>query len=182
MRALRYYGPGDIRLEHDVQEPECGPQQVKVRPAYVGICGTDLHEYHSQTLIPLAGERHALTRETVPITMGHEFSGIVSEVGSELAASDVFGVGDRVVVQPTLFCRDCIPCLDGNTNCCVKGGFLGLSGGGGGLSDAICVDYDSVFKLPDSVPLEVGGKLPPTSRAFSPPLRSLEEPAGAQFD
>lgn len=174
MRALRYYGPGDIRVEQDVQEPECGPLQVKVRPAYVGICGTDLHEYHSQTLIPLAGERHALTRETVPITLGHEFSGIVSEVGSEVPTSAGFVVGNRVVVQPTLFCRNCVPCQDGNTNCCVKNGFLGLSGGGGGLSDAICVDYDSVFKLPDSVPLEVGGKLLPTSCVFSSAPESRE--------
>lgn len=45
MRAARYYGKEDIRIEHDVQPAECGEGQVKVVPAFVGICGTDLHEY-----------------------------------------------------------------------------------------------------------------------------------------
>jgi threonine dehydrogenase-like Zn-dependent dehydrogenase len=44
MRAARYYGKEDIRVE-EIQEPECGDGQIKIRPAFVGICGTDLHEY-----------------------------------------------------------------------------------------------------------------------------------------
>ncbi|KAJ8113281.1 hypothetical protein ONZ43_g5188 [Nemania bipapillata] len=55
MRALRYHGPMDLRLD-DLPEPKCGPTQVKIRPAFVGICGTDLHEYHTQTFVP----KHAL--------------------------------------------------------------------------------------------------------------------------
>jgi threonine dehydrogenase-like Zn-dependent dehydrogenase len=44
MRAARYYGIEDLRVE-EVEEPKCGPGQVKIRPGFVGICGTDLHEY-----------------------------------------------------------------------------------------------------------------------------------------
>lgn len=44
MRAARYYGKEDLRVE-EIEEPKCGPGQIKIRPAFVGICGTDLHEY-----------------------------------------------------------------------------------------------------------------------------------------
>lgn len=44
MRAARYYGIEDLRVE-EIPEPKCGPGQVKIRPAFVGICGTDLHEF-----------------------------------------------------------------------------------------------------------------------------------------
>lgn len=163
MRALRYYAPKDLRLDTDVPEPACQPHEIKVRPAFIGICGTDLHEYqHAQNLIPLPGKPHPLTGDTPPIVIGHEFSGVVVEVGKDVTK---FGngeggikVGDRVAVQPTLYCRECVPCKQGHTNCCTRNGFLGLSGRGGGLADFVCADADAVFKLPDSVPLEVGGK------------------------
>lgn len=45
MRAARYYGKEDIQIKDDIAIPECGPGQVQISPAYVGICGTDLHEY-----------------------------------------------------------------------------------------------------------------------------------------
>ena len=45
MRAARYYGKEDIQIEHDIPRPECREGEVKVEPAFVGICGTDLHEY-----------------------------------------------------------------------------------------------------------------------------------------
>ncbi|KAI0471883.1 dehydrogenase [Xylariaceae sp. FL0804] len=166
MRALRYYGPKDVRLEHDVPEPICGPSQVKIRPAFVGICGTDLHEYHSQTLIPKAGKPHRLSGETVPITLGHEISGTVVELGSELPKSTSLKVGDRVAVLPLLYCGVCVPCKNGHPNCCVMNGFLGISGGSGGLGDYACVDADAIFKLPDNVSLEVGALVEPLAVAW----------------
>ena len=45
MRAARFYGKEDIQIKDDIQRPVCGDGQVKVEPAFVGICGTDLHEY-----------------------------------------------------------------------------------------------------------------------------------------
>ncbi|KAJ1328893.1 (R,R)-butanediol dehydrogenase-like protein [Microdochium nivale] len=170
MRALRYYAPQDLRLDTDVPEPECAPHEVKVRPAYIGICGTDLHEFqHAQNLIPLPGKPHPLTGGEPPIIIGHEFSGLVVEVGSAVTRHGNGGslkVGDRVAVQPTLYCRECVPCRQGNTNCCTKNGFLGLSGRGGGLADFVCADADAVFKLPDSVPLEVGALVEPLTVAW----------------
>jgi len=93
----------------------------------------------------------------MPIVIGHEFSGTVLEIGHKVTNKDV-KVGDKVAVQPTVACFKCPACQDGFINCCDSAGFVGLSGGGGGLSDAVCVGGDFVFKLPDQIDLDVGGK------------------------
>lgn len=96
-------------------------------------------------------EPHPITGEKVPLTFGHEFSGIIEELGEGVA--DSWKVGDRVVVRPIIFDGDCGACQDGLINCCYKNGFLGLSGYGGGLSEYVNVPEYGVFKLPDDVPL-----------------------------
>lgn len=156
MRALRYHGAEDLRVDHDVPEPQCGENQIKIKPAFVGICGTDLHEYYTPTFTPTKGNPHPVTKEEVPIVIGHEFSGTVLEIGSGVKNASV-KVGDKVAVQPTVACFKCGPCGDGFLNCCDTGGFVGLSGGGGGLSEAVCVGSDFVFKLPNDIDLDVGG-------------------------
>ncbi|KAI1284728.1 dehydrogenase [Xylaria sp. FL0933] len=166
MRALRYYGTKDLRLEEDIPEPICDSLQVKIQPAFVGICGTDLHEYESQTFIPKPGAPHPLSNESAPVTLGHELSGTVVEIGSDVSTSADLKVGDRVAVFPLLYCRTCVPCKEGFPNCCVTTGFLGLSGCGGGLSDYICVPPEAVFKLPDSISLEVGALVEPLAIAW----------------
>ncbi|KAI0413680.1 dehydrogenase [Xylaria grammica] len=165
MRALRYHGPKDLRLE-ELPEPKCDPRQVKIRPAFVGICGSDLHEYHSQTFVPKHGVPHVLSNESAPVTLGHELSGTIVEVGSDVSNSSDLKVGDRVAVFPLLYCRTCAPCKDGFVNVCVKKGFLGYSGGGGGFSDYLCVGPEAVFKLPDSISLEVGALVEPLAVAW----------------
>ncbi|KAI0552160.1 GroES-like protein [Xylaria curta] len=165
MRALRYYGPKDLRLE-SLPEPQCEQMQVKIKPAFVGICGTDLHEYHTQSFVPKHGAPHVLTNETAPVTLGHELSGTIVEVGSAVAHSYDFKLGDRVAVLPLLYCRTCPPCRDGFPACCVKKGFLGLSGGGGGLSDFLCVGPEAVFKLADNISMELGALVEPLAVAW----------------
>jgi (R,R)-butanediol dehydrogenase / meso-butanediol dehydrogenase / diacetyl reductase len=82
MKALRFYGSKDLRVE-DVAAPEiCGPRQVIVKVAWCGICGTDLHEYATGPIF--------MPRQQI---LGHEFSGMVIEVGSELKD---YREGDRV--------------------------------------------------------------------------------------
>ena len=81
MKAARFHGPGDIRID-DVPEPQVGPGQVKVDVEWCGICGTDLHEYlEGPIFIPPKGSPHPLTGEEMPVVMGHEFAGVVSEIG-----------------------------------------------------------------------------------------------------
>ncbi|ORY71436.1 chaperonin 10-like protein [Pseudomassariella vexata] len=164
MRALRYHGPGDIRLEMDIPEPECRVHQVKICPSFCGICGTDLHVYQSSNSLPFKDTPHPITGEKWPVTLGHEFSGEVVEVGSEVRNG--IRVGDRVAVQPTICCNQCVPCKEGLTNCCDSFGFVGLMGWGGGLSDYVCVDARFAFKLPDTIPSDIGALVEPLAVAW----------------
>ncbi|KAI0907481.1 chaperonin 10-like protein [Ustulina deusta] len=151
MRALRYYGPKDVGLKKDFPEPKCDPTQVKVRPAFVGIFASDIHEYQTQTLIPKHGSPHALFKEAAPVILGYELSGTIVEIGSDVSSFANLKVGDRVSVCPLLYCRTCAACKDGFPNCCVNMDCRELSGGGGGLSDYVCVPPEVVFKLPDTL-------------------------------
>ncbi|KAI1370155.1 GroES-like protein [Hypoxylon crocopeplum] len=164
MRALRYHGPLDLRLEHDVPEPECLPHQVKIKPSFCGICGSDLHTYLSPAIIPFKDTPHPVTGETWPVTFGHEFSGDVVEVGSDVQSG--LRVGDRVAVQPTICCNQCPPCKEGYPNCCNSPGFVGLMGWGGGMSDFVSVDAKFAFKLPDNVPSDIGAMVEPLAVAW----------------
>lgn len=133
----------------------------------------DLHEYlGGANLIPTTP--HPITKESVPLTLGHEFSGTVEELGSGVTK---LKVGDRVCLRPTIYDGTCRACRDGAPNCCWSNGFVGLSGTppsffhvrttallilaslgfGGGLSDYVAADEDRLFKLPENVSLEVGG-------------------------
>ena len=166
MRALRYYATKDLRVDKDVPEPKCGPSQIKVKPAFVGICGTDLHEYFHPTFVPQLGSPHPVTCEVVPVGVGHEFSGTVLEIGSSAENKQGLKEGDTVAVQPTICCWTCGPCQQGYINSCDKAGFVGLSGGGGGMSEAVCIDDGFVFKLPDSIPLDIGALVEPLAVAW----------------
>ena len=165
MRALRYHGTKDLRVDDDVPEPKCGPSQIKVKPAFIGICGTDLHEFFTPTFVP-AEAPHGVTGEVIPVGVGHEFSGTVLEIGSSADNKQGLKEGDKVAVQPTICCWTCAPCEQGHINSCDKAGFVGLSGGGGGMSEAVCIDDGFVFKLPDSIPLDIGALVEPLAVAW----------------
>lgn len=99
---------------------------------------------------------HPITGETVPLTFGHEFAGVIEEVGE--GVSKRFKVGSRVVVAPIIYDGDCGACQDGLVNCCWKNGFVGLSGWGGGLSEHLVVPEYTLYNCPDNVPLDVAGE------------------------
>lgn len=157
MTAVRFHGQKDIRVEK-VPIPETKPGWVKVSPKFCGICGTDLHEYlGGPNLIP-EGHAHAITGETLPLTIGHEFSGIVQEVGEGVTHVKK---GDKVCIQPIIYDGDCRACKRGLVNCCDKNGFIGLSGWGGGMADFTTAPASAVKLLPENVSLEVGALIEP---------------------
>jgi len=162
MRAARYYGKEDIRIETDVAEAKCGAGEVRVAPAYVGICGTDLHEFlGGPNFAPTTP--HPCTNDSIPITLGHEFSGVITELGPDV---DGFTVGQQCVVQPTISCGTCHACIAGCENVCYNGGFIGLSGGGGGLSENVVVPQKAIIPLPPNIPLDIGALVEPLSVAW----------------
>lgn len=87
----------------------------------------------------------------------------MSELGPDVTG---FSVGQHIVVQPTISCGTCEACTAGCENVCYKGGFIGLSGGGGGLSDSVVVPRGAVLALPNNVPLDVGALVEPLSVAW----------------
>ncbi|KAL2869231.1 uncharacterized protein BJX67DRAFT_22389 [Aspergillus lucknowensis] len=161
MRAVRFHGPKDIRLDH-IEEPACGKGQVKLRNGYCGICGSDLHEYTSgPVLIPK--EPHNITKTTSPVVMGHEFGGIVEEVGEGVTH---ISPGQKAVVRPTIFDRKCPPCKLGYEYCCENIGFLGLSGYGGGFSEYVVAPAEHFYPIPDNVSMEAASLIEPLAVAW----------------
>ena len=97
MRAAVYYGPNKVEVA-DVPEPEPSPGTVKVKVGFNGICGTDLHEYYAGPIF-VPTEPHPLTGQQMPLTMGHEFSGVITDVGDGVTGC---AEGDRVADRAAL--------------------------------------------------------------------------------
>lgn len=155
MRAARYYGPRDVRVEE--MDPETvGANDVRVEVAACGICGSDLHEYAAGPItIPEAP--HPVTGDALPITIGHEIGGTIVETGADVDLEE----GTNVAVNPIVWCGDCQYCDGGNYHRCQSGGFVGLSGGGGGFSENVVVSAEKAIPIPDDVPVELAALVEP---------------------
>ncbi|KAJ5225594.1 hypothetical protein N7468_006819 [Penicillium chermesinum] len=159
--AVRFHGRGDIRVDH-LEEPKCGRGEIKLKPAFAGICGSDLHEYTGgPVLVP--EEEHPLTHQTYPVTLGHEFSGTIVAVGEGVEG---FSPGQRAVVRPTIYDTECSACRDGCEQCCTNIGFIGLSGYGGGMSRYIVAPAGHFYALPDSISFETAALIEPLAVAW----------------
>lgn len=151
MKALRYYGREDMRLE-DIPEPETGSDEVKIKVKWCGVCGSDVHEYRSGPILLPVKKPHPLTGRQAPITGGHEFSGDVVEIGSSVTN---FEVGDRVTVRPTIPCYKCYYCKQGRHIQCSTLGTIGLAADGA-FAEFVVVPSDNVYKLPVGATYEMG--------------------------
>ncbi len=162
MKAARWYKAHDIRID-DIEEPQVSAGKVKIKVAWTGICGSDLHEYLAGPIFVPVDQPHKISHDIAPIVMGHEFSGEVVEVGAGVSK---FKAGDRVVVEPILACRECEACREGKYNLCGDLGFHGLSGGGGGFSSFTMVDEHMVHRMPDGLSYEQGALVEPAAVAL----------------
>jgi (R,R)-butanediol dehydrogenase/meso-butanediol dehydrogenase/diacetyl reductase len=160
MRAAVYYGPNKLEVA-DVPEPNATPGTVKVKVGFNGICGTDLHEYYAGPIF-IPTSPHPLTGQQLPLTMGHEFSGVITEVGDGVTD---YAAGDRVAVMPLYRCGHCGPCRAGNYNICQQIGFHGLMSDGG-MAEYTVVPTDMLHRLPDNVSMELGALVEPMSVAY----------------
>ncbi len=144
MKAAVYYGRHDLRLV-DLPAPECSPEEVRIRLAYCGVCGTDHHIFHGD------GGAAPVPDGTI---IGHEFSGIVDAVGSEVRS---FKPGDRVSADPNDWCGKCYFCLNGKAHFCTNMKGYGTSFPGG-FAELIVVPEKQVYRLPDTLDLKTGSQ------------------------
>ncbi|MFX3624292.1 MAG: 2,3-butanediol dehydrogenase [Ectobacillus sp.] len=161
MKAARWYNAKDIRVE-EIPEPKVENGQVKIKVAYAGICGSDLHEYLVGPIFIPVNELHPISKDKAPVVMGHEYAGEVVEVGEGVTSVKV---GDRVCVEPIYRCGECASCKKGHYNVCEKLGFIGLSGGYGGFAEYSVVPLNMVHKIPDQMSWEQAALVEPAAVA-----------------
>jgi len=158
MKAVRIHGVKDVRVE---EQPDIvvEPNTVALSGGYTGVCGTDLHLYFEPEAFPGDFLRPAkLTGATWPQILGHEFSGVVTEVGAGVI--DVVP-GDSVAVFPYHFCGECPACSAGHTTDCEHMAFEGIQGRCGGMAQTKLVSANQCFKLPPGVDLILGALVEP---------------------
>lgn len=154
-----YHDREDIRVE-DVPSAPVDPGDVRIDIDACGICGSDLHEYAAGPIFAPGEAPHPISEETTPIRMGHEFSGVITEVGGGVSG---LAVGDAVAINPILYCGECRQCREGNYHICDSVGFVGLSGGGGGFAESVVLDAEHAVRLGGDVPIEHGALVEPLS-------------------
>ena len=160
MRAARWHGRGDVRVE-DVPRPEPGPGELLLEVSWCGICGTDVEEYlHGPTIIP-TDVPNGLTGRAAPLTLGHEFVGSVAAIGEGVTN---FRVGERVAPETVLFCGRCFFCRRHEYALCLNWAAIGLMSDGG-LAEYVTVPAFSSSRLPDSLSDEEGALVEPTEVA-----------------
>jgi (R,R)-butanediol dehydrogenase / meso-butanediol dehydrogenase / diacetyl reductase len=151
MRALRWHGRDDIRLEEITEPPPPGPDEIQLQVLWCGICGTDIEEWrHGPISIPTTP--HPLTGTQAPITLGHEICGEVVDVGP---GPTRLRRGDRVAVDGTLSCGTCHQCVRHRTNLCEYRGQIGLTADGG-LQPLLNVPAQVCLPLPSTLAAEGG--------------------------
>ncbi len=137
MKALVLTAYEQLAVE-EVPSPTAGPDEVLVQVEACGICGSDVHGYDGTS-----------GRRIPPIVMGHEASGIIAAVGSEVSG---FAAGDRVTFDSTVYCGHCDYCLRGEVNLCDDRQVVGVSCGDyrreGAFAEYVRVPQRILYKLP----------------------------------
>jgi (R,R)-butanediol dehydrogenase/meso-butanediol dehydrogenase/diacetyl reductase len=161
LKAAVFYGAKDIRVEQVAEPADVAPSEVRIKPHFCGICGTDLHEYAMGPIV-IPSVPHNLNGSVLPQILGHEFSAEILEVGS---AVKNLVTGDRVSVMPLLFCGDCYYCRRGLNHLCQSMACVGLSFQWGGISEQAVVPASHVTKLHDNMSMRAGALVEPTAVA-----------------
>lgn len=152
MKGLVYNGSEELSLT-EVKDPAPGKGEVLINVKAAAICGSDVHGY-----LGTSGRR------TPPMIMGHELSGEIAQLGE---GATRFAVGDRVTVQPLIFCGQCDYCEQGLTNLCPTKRMYGVMDVDGAMAEQICVLEKLVYRLPESVTYPHGAMLEPLAVAYT---------------
>ena len=145
MTAVRLYGPEDLRVDRVPRPGPPGSGEVLLRVTAVGVCGSDLHTYQDGRI----GDTSVLQ----PITLGHEFGGVVEAVAADALDGNFQPLltGTRVAVDPAQPCGRCAMCEQGHPNLCHRLHFCGLFPDEGSLSNYMLVPSHTCFPVPDAI-------------------------------
>ena len=130
----------------EVDIPEPGPDQVLVKIKRIGVCGSDIHVFHGM---------HPYTK--YPVTQGHEVSGKIVKLGQYVSNLQV---GQRVTIEPQVFCGRCHPCLHGKYNLCENLKVMGFQTVGT-ASEYFAVDASKITPLPEGMSYNEGAMIEP---------------------
>src|ERR1700721_1781236 len=150
---LSQYNQLDIA---DLPVPVPGVEEILVRVAACGICGSDVHGYDGTS-----------GRRIPPIVMGHEAAGVIAEVGAGVTS---FKPGDRVTFDSTVYCGECDYCRSGQVNLCDFRQVVGVSCGdyrrAGAFAEYVVVPQRIVYHLPDALEFQEAAMLEAVSVAL----------------
>jgi alcohol dehydrogenase, propanol-preferring len=145
MKAARFYKVGEPLVVEEIPLPQPGDGELLLKVRACGICGSDIH-------IAYEGVTPTAFR---PITLGHEFSGEIADLGKHVAGWEI---GNRVAVSCIVSCGHCLNCLSGNQQICLQRQTIGVHLNGG-LAEYAIVPAENVVKLPDNIPFDQGAIL-----------------------
>lgn len=153
----------------ELPQPEVGPDEVLVRVAACGICGSDVHGYDGSS-----------GRRIPPIVMGHEAAGTVASMGAKVAG---YKAGDRVTFDSTVYCGECEFCRGGEVNLCDRRQVIGVSCGDyrrhGAFAEYVGVPARILYRLPDSFEFSEAAMLEAVSVALHAVQVSEAQPGDA---
>ena len=137
--------PKEITFQN-IPIPEPSKNQVLLRIRRIGICGSDIHVYHGM---------HPFT--SYPVTQGHEVSGEIVKLGEDVKD---FHIGQKVTVEPQVYCGKCYPCTHGKYNLCEHLKVMGFQTTGT-ASEYFAVEASKVTSLPDNMSFDDGEMIEP---------------------
>ena len=155
MRALvkESAGPGIVLRE--VPVPPCGPSEALIKVHHAGVCGTDLHIWE--------WDSWASSRLKLPVVVGHEFAGEITQLGVEAARTGLLAVGELVTAEGHVVCGQCLQCRLGAAHLCRRTQIIGVDRDGA-FADYIVMPVSNVMKL-DGIPTEIGAIMDPMGNA-----------------
>ena len=153
MKALvKAYDKPGLWLQ-DMPKPEPGPEDVLIKINEVAICGTDLHIYN--------WDQWAQEHVPVPMTVGHEYIGIIEEIGELVHSAEV---GDRVSGEGHIMCGECRNCRAGRGHLCRDTRGVGVNRPGA-FAEYVCIPAQNAYKIPEQISDDIASILDPLGNA-----------------
>jgi threonine dehydrogenase-like Zn-dependent dehydrogenase len=152
MQALFYEGPKLMNIR-EVDVPVAGEDEIVLRVAYTGICGSELSGYLGKNSL-----------RKPPMIFGHEFSGTIASMGSRVEATGAWSVGQRVTANPLVTCGQCEKCASGRQQLCFSRKLLSAALPGSN-AEYVKIPAAFVYALPDKMTLQQAAMVEPAACA-----------------